>query len=145
MAKTYYVESISNGIETGFVMAVDSMRYYSDEKQYKPIGKAEFERKKKARSLEMLNRYLQKDDTVYSVIRHVASSGISRQIDFYAIGEDRKPVYLSGYIEDVLPYRRNKRGALVVSGCGMDMCFHVVYSLASAMYGDGYALKSEQI
>jgi hypothetical protein len=29
----------------------------------------------------------------------------------------------------------------LVQGCGMDMGFHVVYSLSQTLFNDGYALK----
>jgi hypothetical protein len=34
---------------------------------------------------------------------------------------------------------------LKVSGAGMDMAYHVVHSLASVLYGDGYALNHRAI
>ena len=40
---------------------------------------------------------------------------------------------------------KDKTNAVGVGGCGMDMGFHMVYTLASVLYGDGYALKERYI
>jgi hypothetical protein len=84
---------------------------------------------------------------IYCVLRSVSKSGMSRVIDFYTIEND-KPQYLSGLISMALSYRMAKNGGLVVGGCGMDMGFHVVYTVASVIYGGdrgGYEIKSEWI
>ena len=54
---------------------------------------------------------------------------------------ERRPnkIYLSGYVAEVTGFSRDKdSGALRVGGCGMDMGFHVVYSLGSTLYPNGY-------
>jgi hypothetical protein len=38
---------------------------------------------------------------------------------------------------------KNGSDTIRVSGCGMDMGYHLVHSLSYALYGDGYALKHE--
>ena len=81
-------------------------------------------------------------DTVYSVLRHVSASGMSRRIDFYAL-KTGVPVWLSGYMAGLLGYTVHKRGGLVVTGCGMDMGFHVVSGLAFKLFGAESALRSE--
>ena len=90
------------------------------------------------------------DKRVYCVLRHVSASGMSRRIDFYVI-RDNEPQYLTGLIGMALDYKRHDRGGLVIGGCGMDMGFHVIYTLSSVLYGrkhdadSGYILKSEWI
>lgn len=95
----------------------------------------------KAESLAELRKLLAPGSTVYTVLRHVSSSGMSRRIDLYVILPDRdgKPrlQFLSGYVGRVLGYKRHKDGGLVVGGCGMDMGFHLVHSLGYAMWPDG--------
>lgn len=83
-----------------------------------------------------LLRMLKPGDVVWCVLRKVAYTGMSRQIDFYAI-QDNEPLWLTGRIARLLDYRQGKNDALMVSGCGMDMGFHVVYSLGSALWPDG--------
>lgn len=114
-------------------------------------------------ALTMLHKVLKPGDTVYTVLRHVSSSGMSRRIDCYAIGKDKRPFYLSGYMEAIgIAKRHASKQGLVVPGCGMDMGFHLVYSLGCALWPKGtkkphgtrngepdstggYALKNEWI
>ena len=111
-----------------------------------------------------LLKWLKPGDSVYCVLRHTSASGMSRRIDLYAVLQDNtgrhRPQYLSGYAGIVLGYRRHKDGGLIVSGCGMDMGFSLVYNLGATLWPDGtpeahgtrngepdrdggYALKSE--
>jgi hypothetical protein len=54
---------------------------------------------------------------------------------------------ISSIVSDVLEWRYNDEGSVVVGGCGMDMGFHLVYCLSSVLFrGEtekdaGYALK----
>lgn len=83
-----------------------------------------------------LLRVVEPGDTVWCVLRSVASSGMSRQIDFYLI-KDNIPIWITGRIARLLGWRQSKRESLIVSGCGMDMGFHVVYETGSALWPDG--------
>ena len=91
-----------------------------------------------------LREIVARGDTVYSVLRHVSASGMSRRIDFYAI-KDGRPVWLSGYMSGLLSYKIHKLGGLVVTGCGMDMGFHVVCGLSFKLFGAETVLRSEWI
>lgn len=110
------------------------------------------ERKEQAR--KALLDLLPDGATVYTVLRTVSRSGMSRSIDLYALIQpkprmltmelgDTEPVYvndpafmayLTGYVADLLDYRIDKRPGmtrpLIVGGCGMDMGYHVVDTLA---------------
>ena len=89
-----------------------------------------------------LREIVARGDTVYSVLRHVSASGMSRRIDFYAL-KSGVPILLSGYMAGLLGYTVHKRGGLVVTGCGMDMGFHVVSGLAFKLFGTESSLRSE--
>ena len=76
---------------------------------------------------------------------------MQRRIDFYVLKENR-PQYLSGYMEAIGLGRLHDKGGLVVNGCGMDMGFHLAYSLSRMVFkGDGqkrypgYRLRHEWI
>lgn len=89
---------------------------------------------------------LKKNTIVYTVLRHTASSGMFRVIDVLQVGK-KELIYNLGWSIAVileLPYDRNKNG-VKVEGCGMDMGFHLIYSLSSVLFGDGYALKQQWI
>lgn len=116
----------------------------------------------RAEALATLREILPPGSTVYCVLRSVSRSGMSRRIDFYRI-EDNQPRYLSGLIAKVLDMRHpadSRQQGLRVDGCGMDMGFHIVYTVARVLYRDGwndavsglpstrdagYALRSEWI
>lgn len=90
---------------------------------------------------EYLLEDLKPGDTIYTILKHVSSSGMYRVIDAYLI-KDNRPLRLTWNIAAVLGlhYNDNHEG-IGVSGCGMDMGFHVVYELSYALFKDGYALK----
>lgn len=97
-------------------------------------------------------KYCPKGSTVYTVIRSVSRSRMSRVIGLVVIvpgkpGEEPVMFHPNYSAARVLGYRMapGSVDGLKVSGCGMDMGFHVVYSLAQAVYGDGYALKQRWI
>lgn len=105
-------------------------------------------------AIESLRATLKPGDTVYTVLRHRSSSGMSRVIDLFVISieEAGKPVprCIGIFTARALgrKYDENKDG-VKVSGTGMDMGFHLVYSLGRVLFdGDsrysgrdpGYAL-----
>jgi hypothetical protein len=83
------------------------------------------------------------DTTVYCVLRHVASSGMSRNIDLFVM-RSGEPTYISGLVATLTGFPMAKKGGIRVCGCGMDMGFALVYQLAQELYGPdkGYSLKS---
>lgn len=90
---------------------------------------------------EWLKKYLQKGGTIYTIRRHVSRSGMMHHISFY-IMLDNEPFIINAYIADVLDMKFNKHyDALKVSGGGMDMGFHIVYSLSQTLFDDGYHIK----
>lgn len=92
----------------------------------------------KAAALEHLRAVLNPGDTVCCILRKVSRSGMARQIDFFIVGDDRRPHRITGYIADALDYPLNHNcGALKVSGCGMDMGFEIVYNLGRALWPNG--------
>lgn len=103
----------------------------------------------KARLLKML----QPGDTVYTVLRHVAPSGMARWIDLYVFlpYPDNGPravtkLWLSGIASTAMGARYDqKRECIRIDGAGMDMGFALVYDLSMTLYGDGYKLKHEWI
>lgn len=92
----------------------------------------------KDEAVQYLRKMLKPGDTVYTVLRHVSSSGMSRRMDLFVIRKN-VPYWISGYVGRVLGLRRHpKHDGLTVSGCGMDMGFHVVYSLSQCLFPKGF-------
>ena len=108
------------------------------------LSKAEGAQRHAEQCAEDLRWQVARGDTVYSVLRHVSASGMSRRIDFYSL-KGGVPVWLSGYMAGLLGYKVHRQGGLVVTGCGMDMGFHVVCGLSFKLYGAETLLRSEWI
>jgi hypothetical protein len=122
---------------------------------------ARYTKTEQAEALDQLHALINKGDTLYTVIRSAAKSGMSRTIDVYVIKPQTRNgatthglTYLSGYIAKVLDLPRNNDGALKITGCGMDMGYAIVHELSSRMFrnDDGsyshdgaYSLKHEWI
>lgn len=99
----------------------------------------------RAEAIKHLQKVCPPGTTIYCVAKHVSRSGMQRTIDFY-VGKGMCPI--AGYISVALDMRGDwKRGGLKVSGCGMDMSFHVVHNLSYALHGmvaKGDAVKAQE-
>jgi len=93
-------------------------------------------------SLAFLREELKPGDTVYCILRHVSRSGMVRDIAPIVFSEGQ-PRFLWWHVANVLGWRAmgDAPDAVRVNGAGMDMGFHLVYTLAHVLFGDGYALK----
>jgi hypothetical protein len=81
-------------------------------------------------------------DTIYTILESVSRSGMSRQIrvlvPFTRDGGSVDFFHPNHAAATILGCRQAKRGdGLVIGGCGMDMGFHVVYEIGSAVWPDG--------
>ena len=98
-----------------------------------------------AQALERLRAAIEPGDTLYTVLRHRAPSGMSRAVDVYAIRPDpeRGPravhrYWLSYWIAAAGIGRWSERyEAVTIGGCGMDVGFEIVYSLGRILWPDG--------
>lgn len=86
--------------------------------------------------------------TCYTQVTSVAKSGMSRKMKFFAV-KDGEIIDVTWRVATVLGDSVQHDGTIRVSGCGMDMGFHIVYCLSRTLYGDvkcnesdsGHALK----
>ena len=83
---------------------------------------------------------LSKDDTIYTILRHVSQCGMTREISLLTF-KDNEPRHLNYHASEILGLSQGKQDGLRVSGSGTDMGFHLVYSLSCALFDDGYALN----
>lgn len=120
----------------------------------------------KLEAIKQLREYLPAGSTVYTILRDVSRSGMSRRISVVAMahtftewdqqceeardgiisGKDLKecyPLHITSLVSQALGWRIKTgfNDALVVSGCGMDMGYHVVSSLSYALYGTSGSLN----
>lgn len=98
-----------------------------------------------AEAILHLREVLKPGDTVYTVLRHVSRSGMSRNIDLYYIADNR-PVWISAYVGHAIGSPQSRKNwersqGLTVGGCGMDMGFHLVYSLGRVLFRDGFKVN----
>lgn len=82
---------------------------------------------------------------VYTIVRHVSSSGMSRRISAFIVEEGKIRDLDFMLIKAGIAKRRGDKEGLYIQGCGMDMCFALVYGIASVVHGDGYALTKRDM
>lgn len=100
----------------------------------------------RAEALERLREWLKPGDTVYTILRHVSRSGMQRNIApvVFLDGRADNPRFLYWNVALVLGMTPDReREGVKVGGCGMDMGFHLVYSLSSALFRDGFGCIGE--
>lgn len=97
--------------------------------------------------LKDLHNLLTPGSTVYCSLRHVSASGMLRRISFYCLDRsDPEGVTLrniSFQVAKVLDMKLSDKDAtwsIQVKGCGMDMGYHVVYSLGCVMFPEGFGV-----
>lgn len=109
----------------------------------------------RAESAAILREYFPIGSTAYTVLRHVSRSGMTRHIsvigvrysddpnstgtaDMGTLERVAQPVNLSWHVARVMDWTLvdGAQWSLKVGGTGMDMGFHVVYSLSRALYAD---------
>lgn len=76
--------------------------------------------------------------TVYTILRHVSSSGMTRAISAVLVRESQI-LDISYPLAQLVGSKVNERhGGITRGGCGMDMGFDLVYSLSAALWPDGF-------
>lgn len=95
--------------------------------------------------LDGLKAMLPKGSKIYTLVRSVSSSGMSRRISIFIV-DDNELINLDRYIErsGIAKRRANKQG-LYIQGTGMDMCFALTYDIAMTLHGDGYSITNENM
>jgi hypothetical protein len=124
----HYVE-----LEGGMIIQTKNLSTWPNAKV---LTKREGEIGIKLYAAKCLFETLKAGDRVYTVLRNVSSSGMTRHIDLYVF-RDERPVYLTGLVANLLGEKRAKDNSISVSGCGTDMGFELVYRLAQAMFPNG--------
>lgn len=102
--------------------------------------------KDRADAIAYLRTILNPGDRITCTVMHVSASGMSRSImlqipvkqgDGTIRIQDiswRVAAAIGGRFDD-------KRGGVVMGGCGMNMCFAAVYSLGRALFPDGFGIE----
>jgi hypothetical protein len=101
--------------------------------------------------IELIKNYgIKQGMTIYTVLRHCSSSGMTRAIGLHAVAKDKTIIRLDYLAVQLGVGSFNKKhGGITVSGCGMDMGFDLVYRLSRKIFkrskshknDGGYAIK----
>lgn len=98
---------------------------------------------KRETAITYLRECLNPGDKIYTMVTHVSASGMSRRIRVMIVGgtQHGEPPYIrdiSYLVARALNWRRSQAdGGVIVGGCGMDMAFHLVYTLGYVLWPKG--------
>jgi hypothetical protein len=101
---------------------------------HKQLVEAQLEREAREHLVELFAG----DDKpkVLTLNRHVSSSGMSRDISVFYV-KDNQILNITYSVAKAMGWKlveRNGSRAIKVGGCGMDMGFHLVYTLSWVLY-----------
>jgi len=99
----------------------------------------------KEEAIKTLKENIKEGDVIYTQLNHTSQSGMMRHIKVRQI-KNNYPLDWSRLVAIALDWKEAKSrfggyNGIKVGGCGMDMGFHLVYTLSSVLYNDGYAIK----
>ena len=106
------------------------------------MGNSKVSKEDKARAYDFIKGY--KGKQIYANVKSVSSYGMSRRIEFYCVDDDGRIDRIGFYMAKIIDYPYNvDKGGISVSGCGMDMIFHVIscFNYAVAQYETGKSLR----
>jgi hypothetical protein len=119
----------------------------------KQLSKRALQELEQVESVERLRTLFAGDSkpVIHTITRHVSSSGMSRDISLiYATSAGLTNITYSAALALGWPLsEKSGNRAVRVSGCGMDMGFHLVYTLSRVLYRDavegdaGYHLQQQ--
>lgn len=97
----------------------------------------------RAEAIERLRKMFPHDSVATTVVRHVTRSGMSRSISVLTVDADGEIRDVSYDVARVLGWSLDRdNGGVQVQGCGMDMAFHMVYSMSRIIHADtGYTRR----
>lgn len=109
-----------------------------------------FNKTERQESLERLRELITGETTIYTILRSVSSSGMSRRISLKVLDGNGRLLDITYHVGGALGYPvsdMNGQRVIRVNGCGMDMGFSVVYDLSHTLFNGeeraGYVLRHE--
>ncbi|MGD9670247.1 MAG: hypothetical protein AB7U75_14615 [Hyphomicrobiaceae bacterium] len=135
MARSYKRNQFYMVSAQGDAFTTSNPEWHKDSKE---VGRKEWQTARELWCRKQLKKLLRPGDTVYVILRTVSGSGMSRTMSLYAIDRStKKPRTITNYAADLMGWSVNDQGYLRVSGCGMDMGFHAVYTLGASIWPKG--------
>ncbi len=97
---------------------------------------------------EALRAMISPGDTLYTVLRHVSQSGMSRSIDVYRMSNTEHgpidPEWLSRRIARACGFTFDeRREAIKMGGAGQDMGYAIIHELGYFLWPDGFECVGE--
>lgn len=93
-------------------------------------------------AIARLKEWLKPGDTIHCILRHVSRSGMLRVIQLVKLESGQMhpyAEYIGWRAASVLELKYDPdREGIRVSGCGMDMGFHLVYNLSRTLWPLGF-------
>jgi hypothetical protein len=100
-------------------------------------------KQQKADALARIQALVKPGDTIYTQFVSVSRSGMMRKIKVYVM-QNNEPINITSQVSDLCGFGYDyNTDALKVAGCGSDVGFEAVYSLACALYPDGFECSGE--
>lgn len=97
-----------------------------------------------AHSIATLKQWLPFGAHLFTILRSVSRSGMSREISVVVwTSGNVQPIHPNFHVARVLGLRMGKRDGVIVNGAGMDMGFDLAHRLGELLHGDGYAFTQE--
>ena len=88
---------------------------------------------------------IQPGDTVHTILRHVSRSGMMRVISLIYIDKNGATRNISGLAAKAMDMTLDRdRFGIKIGGCGMDMGFDLVYSLARTLFAGGHECSGQE-
>ena len=90
------------------------------------------------KATQELRAILKPGNKVYTILRHVSKSGMSRSISMFVVKKGERldiTYWASRVLEDRID---QKNDGIVITGAGMDMGFSLVYSLGWRLFPKGF-------
>jgi len=98
-------------------------------------------KEEKENAIEYLREYVKEGDTIYTLVKKVSPSGMSRQM-VIIVRTDTGVRNISWLTARALGYRMCKENdCFSISGCGQDMGYAVAYDIGATLFNDGYKVK----
>jgi len=88
----------------------------------------------KARLLE----WIKPGDTVFTILRHTARSGMFRRISPVVLRDGGDVYHIGSNVAILLGKRGENDDGIGFGGCGMDFGFDLVYQLGAALWPQGF-------
>ena len=101
----------------------------------KTLTKKQLAEQNKQEAIKELKELMESHDfTIYTDLNHASKSGMTRSISCYVRNKEGYSKNINHLIENMGTFKEDKYGGLKVTGCGMDMGFHLVYTTSVNVY-----------